>query len=673
MIAASATERTAPWRGPWVIAVLVVLCMLLGAFFRLHHLGLRAMRPDELNGWLMVNRASSASDLYWNIEKYAGGGVMPFSIALSRAFMDTFGLPRTFFWHRFLFALSGIACIPLMYICGRRLGGKWTGVAAALLLAVNPFHIQCSRESYRYVYTTFGTLLALYTVMKLFDFLQNGKKPGIRSWVSLLFGTYLLTNATSTSWPFAFLFCGAVAVLALFPAIRSPRSFRAILPTWGMIALGALPATFTAWGFPVLLGRDIQEAQSRIRNQVAFFDPAGFEFFARAGWGDTPVRLVFLAMAGFLIALWLWRGRRQVMRSGMFGLLILGFLLGMVGRYVMNAHFHPRYIVPLVPVYMLIAGAAFVDIGRISRFAAGRIHGKWLSVMVILISCALTVPAAWLVTRMQGSPVPYKEMSRWADANLPPGTLVLCDRYFSAYNEMAANSAERIQFVATVPNETEELYERLEWRKTAETFFRNDPGSAFMEQKHKWTEFGPWLWPEDYFAREQAFYDPVFWELVEKGLHYRTVSLSLPRDAYIYKIRYNTPEDLILRARRNGTSAFLLYAGGWQYTKTRDYRDWRVMGPAAVVRACNVTRAPLDAVLSIQAAVPSGNKTLRVENGNVEFQAGRIEVRNLPVSLSPGWNDIELQDPNWRAAQVPLLVERIQVVPRSSAKAGMVE
>ena len=64
---------------------------------------------------------------------------------------------------RALSALAGTAFIPLLYLAARRLFGQRTAWTAAVLAAVNPFHVYYSQEARMYSLLAAAALLALWT------------------------------------------------------------------------------------------------------------------------------------------------------------------------------------------------------------------------------------------------------------------------------------------------------------------------------------------------------------------------------------------------------------------------------------------------------------------------------------------------------------------------------
>ena len=63
---------------------------------------------------------------------------------------------------RLPFALIGIATVPMMAVCGRRLVGAWPAVVAAGLLAINPWHIFWSQNARGYGLALLMCVIALH-------------------------------------------------------------------------------------------------------------------------------------------------------------------------------------------------------------------------------------------------------------------------------------------------------------------------------------------------------------------------------------------------------------------------------------------------------------------------------------------------------------------------------
>lgn len=68
---------------------------------------------------------------------------------------------------RLLSALLGAATIPIIYLIGKRMSGVVVGLAAAMILALSPFHIYFAQETRMYALLTFNAAVAIYAVVWL--------------------------------------------------------------------------------------------------------------------------------------------------------------------------------------------------------------------------------------------------------------------------------------------------------------------------------------------------------------------------------------------------------------------------------------------------------------------------------------------------------------------------
>jgi hypothetical protein len=167
---------------------------------------------------------------------------------------------------------------------------------------------------------------------------------------------------------------------------------------------------------------------------------------------------------------------------------------------------------------------------------------------------------------------PYAAVSAWADATLPPGTLVLTERSSAANNEFREYAPKHVKFVSTVPNPTAEQYHHLNFRKQTERFFDNYPSSALYLERHLWShdEVGPWPGVLERFARHHSMTNWALMQLSRVGFDCKDdLSMRDDQDYFVTSIYYNLPEDLVDRARQDGLALLRLYGEGWRYVKPR--------------------------------------------------------------------------------------------------------
>ncbi len=133
----------------------------MGGFLRVLLLGSKGMWLDEtfsvwlaghsvgeMLGWLV--RIDQHPPLYYLLLHgwLALGGDAPYHV-------------------RLLSVLFGAAAIPVIYLIGVRISGVVMGLAAALLLALSPFHIYYAQEARMYTLLTFNAAVAIYALVRL--------------------------------------------------------------------------------------------------------------------------------------------------------------------------------------------------------------------------------------------------------------------------------------------------------------------------------------------------------------------------------------------------------------------------------------------------------------------------------------------------------------------------
>jgi hypothetical protein len=87
-----------------------------------------------------------------------------------------------------LSVLFGVCTIPIIYLIGKRISGAGMGLAAALLLALSPFHIRFAQETRMYTLLTFNAAAAIYALVRLLSDSKSVKpvgsqfKEALKSW-----------------------------------------------------------------------------------------------------------------------------------------------------------------------------------------------------------------------------------------------------------------------------------------------------------------------------------------------------------------------------------------------------------------------------------------------------------------------------------------------------------
>ncbi|MBN1261382.1 MAG: glycosyltransferase family 39 protein [Anaerolineae bacterium] len=146
-------EEAAPW--------FVVVITLIGGGLRLLLLDSKGMWLDETFSVWLANQ-SVVDMLQWivKIDQHP-----PLYYLLLNFWIACFGdLP---FQVRQLSVLLGAGTIPIIYLIGKRMSGAGVGLAAAVLLALSPFHIFFAQETRMYTLLTFNAAVAIYALVRL--------------------------------------------------------------------------------------------------------------------------------------------------------------------------------------------------------------------------------------------------------------------------------------------------------------------------------------------------------------------------------------------------------------------------------------------------------------------------------------------------------------------------
>jgi 4-amino-4-deoxy-L-arabinose transferase-like glycosyltransferase len=148
--------------------------------------------------------------------------------------------PGVYVWARTLTAVLGAATVCLLYVVGREMfnGSRRVGVAAALLLAVSPLHVEYSHYALTDVPLGLVGLLVLWASYRLSRAHPEGTPgAGNRLWPAILCGL-LVGIATGTKYNGLYL--GVVPVVAILMQVRAGRlqALRSIAGLAGGAVLG---------------------------------------------------------------------------------------------------------------------------------------------------------------------------------------------------------------------------------------------------------------------------------------------------------------------------------------------------------------------------------------------------------------------------------------------------
>ena len=144
-------EELAPWG--------VIVITMIGALLRVFLLAAKGLWLDEaFSVWLSSHNILDM--LHWvvSVDQHP-----PLYYLLLHYWIALNG--DTPYDVRMLSVLFGVAAIPVIYLIGKRISGPALGLAAAMLLALSPFHIRFAQETRMYTLLTFNAAVAIYALV----------------------------------------------------------------------------------------------------------------------------------------------------------------------------------------------------------------------------------------------------------------------------------------------------------------------------------------------------------------------------------------------------------------------------------------------------------------------------------------------------------------------------
>lgn len=428
---ARALPRQAVQSWSWTLhyATLAAL-ILLGAYLRLTGLRTQSLWFDEVD---VVVRAQRPLDEVLRTFIQAGENGALYNIFLA-LWIRLAGISEIAV--RFPSAVAGVLAIPVLYLLARRILDPTTGLLAAGLLAVSPYHLWYSQEAKMY---SILVLLAATSSLLLVGALERGRWPWWVGYVvvtSLMFYTHvasvlifasqaLYVALTWRHWAAqrkALLISGALLTLPYAP-----------IALWAMRVVGGEVATWQPdvglWDALRILG--IKFAANRTELDV-----------------ERNAALLYLALAltGFGWLIW----KRQ--RERWWLLLVSLAVVPVVGLYLVslrNSVFSDRYAIVALPAYLALVAAGLTLLVRSRRL--------WPLGLVALL---IVGSYAWAPIRdINRSQAAEKEDWRGAyayvAANARPGDAIIVHPGYitTTYDYYAQRESRLKQYpVATIPS-----------------------------------------------------------------------------------------------------------------------------------------------------------------------------------------------------------------------------
>jgi hypothetical protein len=654
----------------------------LGAFFRLYNLGGAAFRTDEggFHEWCQMPISWRYICSHWFELIGDISGQFPFAPAFTKGFLDCFHLPASHFAVRLPSALWGILSIPIAFACGRELRGRWLGLGFAFMVAVNPFLIQATTESYYYPPMLAGVFVMLWVCLRVMAWAFQKVPLGRMFYAANATGFFLLAYSQPSGWSYLAMTSGTVAATVLWRCWQEKKILQVCPVVFASYLVIGLPLVFLPWALPQIRTVTTADHAKYVKRIFGEGTPI-FQVLKQAltqwGWGAPFWRMVLNMSAILCGLLTVGLNRRRDWRyKYMLGLLLLGIVLFALSSKAIGGYGSSRHLAVYLPVYLLFITAGLFCVGEygFSKIIKDGKHSAVLSFGLILLAGVPLLQPAWYCTQLTGKPVPYKVIKAWFDSHFAKGTPVLVDRWFEPWNELKSiYNSTNVHFTFTIPNEPSDVYLKYNWRNTVKDFFRKYPDAAYFELAKSYydrPEVGPWDWPEHYFAQRVGITNEAGLKLRGLGLAYREDFYAANSNRMIVTVYYNTREDILKKVREDGQTTVVFYAAGWGYTKLwrqiqGDFRDWRVLeSKEATLDVYNLESVDITRKMIVRAVAVNGAKRMEASNGSrYVFPQGQISEWGIEnVMLKPGLNRVVLRKSGVDRGPSALLVADVRVL-----------
>ncbi len=674
-------------RSIWLNAALFVVVMI-AAGLRLYHLGVPSFRADTMIFFDFCHRPITAWAIFsqW-LDLMGKSAQFPFPVAITKYFIDVLHLSPTAFMIRLPNALFGILTVLGMYMLGRQLAGRAFGLLLALWMAVNPFHIQLSREAYFYSSLLLGVTLQAWACLWAYRHRNRHDSFPVYFHVLTQMGFFLMIYSHFSGWCIGIFYVLFLGWILGRRAWRNPHGRKDFW--WWLVLSGVIgiPLLFVSWGLPYFL-RDAlaPEEMERSRNLMGGLQTPLITFvwqaLQSASWGQTPLRIALLVIVGGLTVIELVFNRNRCRRALIMVLLLFGGLLAYKFSFAtVGSYYAQRHLAFLFPLYLSVMAYGAWHLSLLPLMHRVIVLPVWRRIFayaLAAIAVALSVQPAWLSTQLTGKPTPFKEVARWCDTRLPPRTLVLVERWLDPWNELRVHNSTNVFFAFTVPSEPEDMFKRFNWPATAKAFFENFPDAAYLEYNNSGRNLMGVV-SNVYFAKSVAFTNMAGIKLAKMGVAYRDDFYDAHTNRLITTVFYNTREDIIRHAREQGKSTLVLYGPEWGYVKLwqelKDFRDWRILEKQAALDVYNLTASTNRVTLKMRGMALNGSKRIEVLG---EYNGGPRPIRDFrhlqleeweikDITLRPGLNKIVFSDSLWSVSKVPLLVDQVKAFPQDAA------
>jgi len=354
--------------------IMLWLILALGTFLRLRALQAKSFWLDEIAS-IVIARMPGNSFWHW---LWTDEGNMALYYVMLRPWLQIHLGEATV---RLLSVIPGIASVPVIYLLGRRLFGRGTGLLAALLLAISTCAVVYSQEARGYSWLVLGTIASTYFFVSLIG----------RPTYAMALAYALAAGVTFYFHYFGLLVPVAQAVsLIALPATRRP--LRQLYVSAVLLAVLAAPVL---WMIHIQPGRHLDWVA---RPSLLELYHLGVFLAAESGKGVGPVLLALdLVLIGlFLCAMLAAKRKSSGSGAGLWpyalvaSCLVTPIVLSVVVSIVRPVFFH-RFLIICLPAWII---ATAVGANAIAKL-------RWKAAAIVAVCALSLVGTALSYSRMR--------------------------------------------------------------------------------------------------------------------------------------------------------------------------------------------------------------------------------------------------------------------------------
>lgn len=339
-----------------------------------------------------VAMANANSNMLWFDEIYTNlfAGVMPFDAPrIPHTLLDSVLLvittdawpPLYYIVFRYWFMLTGASVFSqaylsilygfistsLIYVLGKRLFGTKGGIIAAALFGGSAFLAYYFHEIRGYSQLILSIILSIYMYWRLLHERNFMKKRW--SWGFSLSVAFVLYTFSSSG----IYLLGLIAYHFLFEWPSRSQTPNMNSKRWWDIARAWFNGCLIFAPYLGVLYRTV-EGETKIDRSMPFIDLVQrtlYLFSDNLAWMVLP-----------LLVLGLWYAKKREVRFLWF-MFIFSFILLLIVNAAILFIFHPRHIIGLFPIFVLMLTAGFLQLERYNRPFAWSLLGIWLGVGMV--------------------------------------------------------------------------------------------------------------------------------------------------------------------------------------------------------------------------------------------------------------------------------------------------